>query len=236
VTSSWQQYFDTLGDQSQLYPLQATVYVESLAAVGVRHHYRVLDFGCGFGFVTALLAARVAEVFWWEPSANMRAVAERNTRHLHNIRFIDLSALPLADHEDAPQHPRFDMILVNSVVQYMAIEELEGWLPLWREMLAPRGSLVLSDLIAPNHSGLSDIVDLFRLGVRYGSPLQAANEAIGGVAHYWRTSRAVPLTRISRDNLTTAAAKAGLTTEFLANNLTHFRKRWAAVLRRRTQV
>jgi len=144
--------------------------------------------------------------------------------------------LPFAD---APGSERqglpFDMILVNSVAQYMAPEELCAWLPRWREMLAPRGTLVLSDLIAPDHSGVSDVADLLRLGVRYRSPLRAISEAIGGVAHYWRTSRAVPLTRISRGDLTSRAARAGLDIELLPNNLTHFRNRWTAVLRPRTQ-
>ena len=142
VTTTWREYFDGLKDQSPLYREQAALYVESLcAAVGVQHHQRVLDFGCGFGFVAALLAPLVAEVWWWDPSPNMRSAAERNTIDFPNARFCDLSAMPFAEPGSIWQETRFDVILINSVAQYMAPEELWAWLRQWRAMLAPNGQI-----------------------------------------------------------------------------------------------
>src|SRR6185503_8738757 len=103
-------------------------------------------------FVTSLLAPLVDEIWWWDQSNNMRAAAERNTAGLANARFCDLSAMPSAGPRGslcggAP----FDLILVNSVVQYMSPAEIWEWLGQWRSMLAPKGRLVLSDLIPPRH-------------------------------------------------------------------------------------
>jgi cyclopropane fatty-acyl-phospholipid synthase-like methyltransferase len=237
VTTTWREYFDGLKDQSPLYREQAALYVKSLcAAVGLQQHQRVLDFGCGFGFVAALLTPLVAEVWWWDPSPNMRSVAERNTADFPNARFCDLSAMPLTAPEGSDwRGSPFDVILINSVAQYMAPEELCAWLRKLGSMLAPEGKLVLSDLIPPHHSGLSDLAHLLRFGLRHGSPLRAANGALGGVANYWRTSRALPLTRIGREDLARWATAASLDVTFLPANLTHFRQRWTAVLRPRSR-
>ncbi len=237
MTTIWREYFDGLKDQSPLYRPQAAFYVTSLsAAVGVQQHQRVLDFGCGFGFVAALLAPLVAEVWWWDPSPNMRSVAKRNTADFPNARFCDLSAMPFTGPEGSNWRGcPFDVILINSVTQYMAPEELWAWFRQWGTMLAPNGMLVLSDIIPPRHSGLFDLAHLLRFGLRHGSPLRAANEALGGVANYWRASRALPLTRIGREDLTRRATAAGFDVRFLPDNLTHFRKRWTAVLRRQSR-
>ena len=119
MTAGWREYFDGLKDQSPLYRVQAGIYVDSLrGAVDVRQHHRVLDFGCGFGFVPALLAPLVAEIGWWEPSLNMRSAAARNTATFANARFCDLSAMySIATQEVAWPGRGFDLILINSVVQ-----------------------------------------------------------------------------------------------------------------------
>ena len=233
MTTGWRDYFDGLKDQSPLYRVQAGVYVDSLrGAVGVRRHHRVLDFGCGFGFVPALLAPLVDEIWWWEPSLNMRSAAARNTATFPNARFCDLSAMDsTATQEITWQGHGFDLILVNSVVQYMATEEVWRWLHQWRAMLASGGQVVLSDLIPPRHNSLSDVACLLRLGRRQGSALVAANQALGGIASYWRTRHARPLTAISKTDLARHAAAAEFDVTFLPANLTHFRQRWAAILR-----
>jgi SAM-dependent methyltransferase len=208
--------------------------VESLTAeVGLDGDQRVLDFGCGFGFVSALLAPLVAEVWWWDPSPHMRAATERNTADLPNAKFCDLSTPPSNEPTGADWHgTHFDLILVNSVAQYMAPDELWAWLARWRGMLTPGGKVVLSDLIPPAHSGLLDVVDLLRLGARLGSPIRTTAEVVGGLRTYWRMRRAVPLVHVGLKDLDRAAAHANLETTVLPHNLTHFTKRWTAVLHR----
>ena len=226
--SDWLAYFDDFRPQGRLYQAQSTIFVEALVAeVGVRKEHRVLDFGCGFGLVAAALAPLVAHVWMWDPVPNMRAAAAGNTAGVANVRLCDL----MAEHPVQPTVPALDLILVNSVAQYMPPDELWAWLRRWPAMLAPGGKVVLSDLISSDHSAWRDMVDLVRLGARYGSPLRAVTDALGDLNRYWRISRAVPLVRVDHDELRCRAAEAGLQVTVLPCNLTHFSKRWTAVLR-----
>ena len=233
MSAGWLAYFERLRPDSPLYREQSLVYVDALtAAIDVRGTDRALDFGCGFGFVARLLAPHVAELWFWDASENMRAETARNTADLSNVRLCDVpERLPGDGDRIAWSGPPFDLILVNSVVQYMETVELWRWLARWRAMISVDGRLIVSDLIPPGHRSLWDVTDLLRLGARRGFALRAAGEALGGVRSYWRTSRTVPLLRVDLDDLVQHAATAGLNVEVLPRNLTHFAKRWSAVLR-----
>ena len=104
-----------MSDNQQIFREQSDDYVRNLeSAIELDQRARVLDFGCGFGFVAELLAPRVGELFLWDASANMRRRARVKVAGCRNIRFLDLS-----DTQASRRDLRFDLILVNSVVQYM---------------------------------------------------------------------------------------------------------------------
>ena len=226
----WSSYFDALSGDSQLHAKQAADYVQSLAQhVKLRTSDCVLDFGCGFGHVAELLAPQVRQVCFWDASSPMRLNTTGRTARLPNVRLSDLSGMP-ERRPLAHERSAFDVILVNSVVQYITRDATSAWLVRWREMLAPGGTLVLSDLILPDQKGLSDLIDVARLGRRLGSPLAATWHAFGNPVRYWRTRRRAPLTCLDPEELDGMAAHAGLSMAVLPRNLTHFRTRWSAVL------
>jgi cyclopropane fatty-acyl-phospholipid synthase-like methyltransferase len=229
--ASWTSFFDQLRDDSPLYREQAAIYVSRLATtVQLDSTQRVLDFGCGFGYVATLLAPLVGELWLWDASSAMRTEAARNTAPHRNVRILDLSSTDRTPAESG----RLDLILVNSVIQYMSRKDLSGWLVRWRGMLPPGGQVVASDLIPARSNLLSDPVDLIRLAARHQSPLRVAAHALGGLVSYWSVARAVPLSRVSVDDFTGRGAEAGFDTVVLPSNLTHFRRRWAAVLTARS--
>src|SRR5688572_20531179 len=113
----WDGYWEDLHAESWLYREQSELYISKLAAaIPLRPDMRVLDFGCGFGFAAELLADRVREVFVWDASANMRRNTLKRLSDRANCHLLDLS-----DPAGAPSEPRLDLILVNSVVQYMTV-------------------------------------------------------------------------------------------------------------------
>lgn len=224
----WRPYWESLSDRCQLFREQAKEYVGRLeSALPPGSHARVLDFGCGFGFVAAMLAPRVGQIFLWDASTNMRQRARVNVAGQPNIRFIDLS-----DPRAVASELRFDLILVNSVAQYMTRDDFSAWLVLWRDMLAPKGRVVVSDLIPPTYPASSDIVDLLRFSARRRVLARAIWQLFGDLWRYWRVRTACPLTRIGREELSRLGQTAGFVVSFLPRNLTHFTKRSTAVFTR----
>jgi SAM-dependent methyltransferase len=226
--SGWKSYWEELNDKPQLFREQSAEYFRNLdATLGLDPRARVLDFGCGFGFVAEMLAPRVGELFLWDASANMRRRARLNVAGRQNIRFLDLS-----DPKSLPYELQFELILVNSVVQYMTLEEFSAWLLRWRNMLAPGGRIVVSDLIPPDYLALWDIVDLLRFSARRGFLVRAIWQAFSEIWRYWGVRKVRPLSRVGREDLSQRGKDAGLLVSYLPANLTHFKKRLTAVFTR----
>ena len=221
----WESYWEGLNDRQQLFREQSDEYIRNLdSTLGLDSRARVLDFGCGFGYVAELLAPRVGELFLWDSSANMRRRARLNVAGHQNIRFLDLS-----DSKPLSGELQFELILVNSVVQYMTFDEFSAWLLRWRNMLAPGGRIVVSDLIPPDYPAIWDIVDLLRLSARRGFLVRAICQALSEIWRYWGVRRARPLSRVGRQDLSQRGRDAGLVVSCLPTNLTHFKKRLTAV-------
>jgi hypothetical protein len=127
---------------------------------------------------------------------------------------------------------QFELILVNSVVQYMTLEEFSAWLLRWRNMLAPDGRIVISDLIPPNYPALWDVEDLLKFSARRGFLMRAVWQALNEIWGYWAVRQARPLSRFGQGELNRQATDAELTVTYLPTNLTHFKKRLTAVFAR----
>jgi cyclopropane fatty-acyl-phospholipid synthase-like methyltransferase len=223
----WDAYWEELSDRQKLFREQAAEYVRNLSATGLLDpRARVMDFGCGFGYVADGVAPYVGELLLWDSSRNMRERAAAAVAGRCNVHPIDLSD------GEAVARVRFDLILVNSVVQYMTRRELAGWLGRWRDMLSPAGRIVLSDLIPPQRGGIADIADLLRFSASRGFLLRALWQAVGELGRYRRMRQAAPLMRLGREDLEALAEEEGLAVTFLPRNLTHFRERIAAVCSR----
>jgi cyclopropane fatty-acyl-phospholipid synthase-like methyltransferase len=229
----WVTFFDRLGT-SDMHQAQAVHFVRSLrGAVGFGTDQRLLDLGCGPGLVAGLVAPLVDELWWWDPSPNMRELAARATNDRPNAHLCDLGGAGAGSMDARIPGAPFDMIIVNSVVQYMTPSELDGWLHRWPDILTEGGRIVLSDLIDPDQRPTADISDLIRFAVRQRSPIRAFRESLGDVRAYRSTSRKVPLTRVGPDELARRASEGGLEMDVLPRNLTHLGHRWTAILRPR---
>jgi SAM-dependent methyltransferase len=221
----WDSYWEELSDKQRLFREQSDEYVQNLkSAIVPDRGARVLDFGCGFGFVAEMLAPQVRELFLWDSSANMRRRARLNVAGHQNIRFLDLS-----DPKSLPDELQFELILVNSVVQYMTFDEFSAWLLRWRNMLAPGGRIVVSDLIPPDYPAIWDIVDLLRLSARRGFLVRAIWQAFSEIWRYCGVRTIRPLSRVGWEDLSQWGKDAGLEVIRLPTNLTHFKKRLTAV-------
>lgn len=225
MDNHWRPYWEGLKER-QLFRAEAADYVGRLeAAVRLDANARVLDFGCGFGFVAEILAPRVGELLCWDLSFNMRLRARLRLAGHRNVRVLDS-----ADLEALPNGARVDVILVNSVVQYMTHEEFCERLKRWREMLAPDGLLIISDLITHDAHPLHELVEMLAFSARRGLFVRALSETLDEFARYVATRRSRRLYKIKPGDLHRLASGAGLAVEFLPRNLTYRRGRSTVVL------
>lgn len=222
--NDWLSYFDELGETQMLFRLEAQVYVRQLRrAISLHRDLCVLDFGCGHGFIAAALAPLVGELHLWDAAPQMLQRAQRRLGNQDHVKVMDWSAPPEGG-------KRFDLILVNSVVQYMNQAELASWLGRWRERLAPHGQIILSDLIPPGHRRLGDLGAFLALSVRHRCLLRALRSLWQEKNRYQRVCQAFPLLRMSPDELCLLAESRGLGVQILPSNLTHFPRRFTASL------
>jgi SAM-dependent methyltransferase len=223
--TGWRAYWDRLEERA-VFPVEAADYVARVAAtVGVPAFARVLDFGCGFGHVAALLAPGVREVAVWDASKPMRRAARRRLARFSNVRVL---AGPAPDRRAA----RFDLVLVNSVVQYMTPDEFNAWLDVAPGWLARDGRIVLSDLLTGEVNPLRELAELLWLCARGGVLLRILREGLLELRHYARVRRARPLSRVDLDELSRRAARLGLSVDVLARNLAYRSARTSVVLSR----
>lgn len=221
----WKAYWEGMHDR-RIIAVEAGDYVRRLWVLcALPGTARVLDFGCGFGYVAEALAHRVAWVDVWDNAGMMRAATENRTRSRGNVRVVDLTS------GSRPPAERYDAILVNSVIQYMDRRELSRWLSHWRAMLHDHGVVVISDVPVPGNSMAGEIVGVLRFASANGV---LGGALVDGFAEVWRYAKGrakAPLLQLTRDELESLVRPAGYAMTVLASNLTHRQHRFSVVLR-----
>lgn len=140
------------------YGLIATDIIRLLPASGAV----VLDFGCGEALSADRVAARCATLYLCDAAPSVRERLEARFRAARNI-----SVLAPEDVETCPDE-HLDLVVANSVAQYLGFEEFRDLLRLWRAKLKPGGVLVLGDVIPPDLSPITDARALLSFAMKGG--------------------------------------------------------------------
>ena len=122
----------------------------------------VLDYGCG----EALYAEDVARLCRWlvlsDAAPAVRAKLAARIAHMPAI------TVEGPDDTTGRMGASFDLIVVNSLLQYLDTATLDGLLDLWKRLLKPGGKLVIADVIPPGVSPVKDAAALLRFGWQGG--------------------------------------------------------------------
>jgi SAM-dependent methyltransferase len=138
------------------YRLIANDIVNCLADTKSGANSRVLDFGCGEN-LNAIIVADTCKQLTLCDSAD---VTRNQLRAIAASRKNIQIAAP-AELHDMPDGS-LDVIVANSVVQYLTLAELESWLVVWRRLLDHDGTLILGDIVPPSVNPLTDALSLLR--------------------------------------------------------------------------
>src|SRR6202163_1136204 len=186
----------------------------------------VLDYGCG----EALSAARVAEacgkLYLAEPAPGVRgrliARFAPNTR----IRVRSLDDLRKMAEKSV------DLVVMNSVAQYMTPAEFDSALAVVRRLLKPGGRLVLGDILRPEVGMIRDVIALLRFAATHGFLKDALIGLVSTALSDYRQLRSrVRLQRYSEKEITENLSAAGFTASRAHFNIGHNPSRMTLVAR-----
>jgi SAM-dependent methyltransferase len=221
----WNGYWDSLPGGQLFFPAEGEEAVRRLAAaVPLTPTTVALDFGCGYGQAARPLAEKVGRLWVWDHSEPMRSFARRHLAAHANV----------CEWDPADTATTFDLIWVNSVVQYMGEAALAERLTRFAPLLRPGGCVVLSDLIPHGHRFHTDALSLLWFSLRRGYFLRAYLRTRALARKYEAQKKEAPLYQPTRESVERLASNAGLSVRWLARNLTHFRHRQTAILTRAT--
>jgi SAM-dependent methyltransferase len=164
----------------------------------------VLDYGCGDALDAGRVAGQVGRLYLFD--AVPEVVGRLRERFAGETRIVVLDEAGLAS--QAPGS--IDLVVVNSVVQYLQPDEVDTLLRTVHRLLVADGTLVIADVIPPNASAIDDIAALVATAARHGFLFAA----LGGLAatffsDYRRLRRSVGLATYDEADFLRVLTQAG---------------------------
>jgi len=179
-------------------------------------HAIVLDYGCGEALFADQVAAKCAKLYLSDaaPLVRERLQAKFGT----NERIAVLAPDQVGRIADAS----LDLIVVNSLLQYLSLDELRGLLKLWRAKLKSGGKLVIADVIPPDVSPLMDARALLSFAW-HGGFLRSALVGLVRTAfsEYRKIREEIGLSQYAEDEVIDILQDAGFTPERAPRNFGH---------------
>jgi ubiquinone/menaquinone biosynthesis C-methylase UbiE len=176
----------------------------------------VLDYACG----EALSAARVAEacgkLYLAEPAPGVRGRLIARFAPNTKIRVRSLDDLRKMDEKSV------DLVVMNSVAQYMTPTELDSALAVVRRLLKPGGRLILGDILRPEVGMIRDVIALLRFAFSHGFLRDALIGLVSTALSDYRQLRAkVGLQRYSETEMIKKLETSGFTASRAHFNIGH---------------
>jgi ubiquinone/menaquinone biosynthesis C-methylase UbiE len=130
-------------------------YVSSADAV-------VLDYACGEALSAAKVAEACGKLILAEPAPGVRGRLIARFAPNTKIRVRSLDDLRNMEEKS------IDLVVMNSVAQYMSSTELDSAFAVIRRLLKPSGRLVLGDILRPEVGMPRDVIALLRFALKHG--------------------------------------------------------------------
>jgi ubiquinone/menaquinone biosynthesis C-methylase UbiE len=176
----------------------------------------VLDYACG----EALSAAKVAEackiLYLAEPAPGVRGRLIARFASNSKVQVRSLEELRNVAEKSV------DLVVMNSVAQYMTGAELDAALALTSRLLKPSGRLVLGDVLRPEIGMSRDVIALLRFALTHGFLKDALLGLVRTALSDYRQLRSrVGLQRYSETEMIGKLAAAGFTASRAPANIGH---------------
>ena len=201
---------------------------QEIAMLVPARNARTLDYGCGEALHAEMVAAACGELMLCDGAPSVRAGLAAHFAGDTKIRVLapdDVERLPPG---------ALDFIVLHSVAQYLSAEQLRALLATFRRLVAPRGTVLVSDIIPPEFSAAADVAALIRFAAAHGFLLAALGGLVRTLFSDYRRLRArFGLTHYSEADMLQILSAAGFTAERTAKNIGHNQTRMAFFARPR---
>jgi len=176
----------------------------------------VLDYACGEALSAAKVAAACGQLILAEPAPGVRGrlIARFAPDTRIRVRSLD-------DIRKMPENS-VDLVVMNSVAQYMTPAELDAAFAVIRRLLKPGGRLVLGDILRPEVGMPRDVIALLRFAATHGFLRDALIGLVSTALSDYRQLRArVGLQRYGEAEMIAKLAAAGFTASRAHSNIGH---------------
>jgi SAM-dependent methyltransferase len=192
------------------------VIAEDIRAYVPPHSAQVLDYGCGEATSADLVAAAAAHLTLVEAAPNVRAALI--ARYATNPKISVLTP----DEAAARPAASFDLIVMQSVAQYLTADEFTRLLGVFHRLLKPDGLLIVGDIVPPQLAAPAAAVALLRFGLENGFFWAG----VGGLiriflSDYFRLKKSHGLSHYTQTAMLARLQAAGFAAKRASRNIGH---------------
>jgi ubiquinone/menaquinone biosynthesis C-methylase UbiE len=176
----------------------------------------VLDYACGEALSAGKVADACGKLYLAEPAPGVRGRLIARFAPNTKVRVRSLDDLRKMAEKSV------DLVVMNSVAQYMTPGELDSAFAVIRRLLKPGGRLILGDILRPEVGMIRDIIALLRFALTHGFLKDALIGLIStGLSDYRQLRSRVGLARYSEAEMVAKLAAAGFTASRAHLNIGH---------------
>jgi SAM-dependent methyltransferase len=224
--SSWQDFWNTdtpiyVNQRHSL--LHYKLIAEDFTAFIPAGPVRIMDYGSGEALNAPDLLHKGAEhIILCDSAEHVRKNLAERFNHMHSITVMSPEgATSLPDQS-------LDVIYSHSMAQYITKDELQALMLQWHRQLKPGGMLILSDIIPPHSSAVTDTLALLKFAGKGGFLIAALMGLVRTAFSQYRTLRQnLGLTFYESTEIQGLLEKSGFKAQQLAHNPGHNQSRMA---------
>jgi SAM-dependent methyltransferase len=195
---------------------------EDIAALIPSAAAHVLDHGCGEALHADKIAARCAELLLCEAAPTVRARVAKRFKGEPKIR-----VLAPEDVEKLPANS-LDLIVANSLLQYLKRDELGAILVSWKRLLKPGGRLVVADILPLQQSMPKDALALLSFAAKNGFLIAAVLGLVRtAFSDYGKIRAQLGMSQYSEEEMLGILRSADFNARRLKKNFGHNQQRMA---------
>jgi SAM-dependent methyltransferase len=187
----------------------------------------VLDYGCGEALAADFLAEKCARLYLYDPIPKIEALLRARSKANAKIVVLDRAGLK------ALAESSLDLMICNSVLQYLSREECGALVAFAAAKLKLGGRLIVADIIPPHVDALTDSWALVEFAYK-GGFLFAALRGLAATffRRYRRMRGRIGLTTFAIPDMQRLLAMRGFEARRIEHNIGHNQARMTFLAKR----